>query len=164
MGQGFPEGDGRAVNIGGDHLVYLTSRVPELGVYPALKSQIEAILETVLQLDTEGLEQAMDDLGGHYELRDTFGSRSAPGALRSSVKQPTDLAYLLRAVLLHWHRAHSPEEAAEQPTTAQRLASAKQDLKRPVSQLNPSSDEEAYARSLMQEDDLRPHIRRRSTQ
>lgn len=165
MAQGFPESDGRAVNIGAEHLVVLTCRVPDLGLLAPLQSRITALLEVVSQLDDEALQAEMDLLGADYHLRDTFGSREAPGALRSSVQKPEDLAYILRAILDLWARSHDPEAAAQKPTTADRLAEARERVAKPrITQLNPSSDEEAYARSLMNEDDNRPRmpVRRRS--
>lgn len=161
VAQGFPESDGSAVNIGGEHLVVLTTRVPELGQLAPLKSHLTALLEVVHQFDDVALQATMDELGADFHLRDTFGSSEAPGALRSSVKQPSDLAYLIRAILAHWDRSHmSPEEAAQRPTTEQRLAEARARVGKPrITQLNPSSDDEAYARSLMNEDDNRPHVR-----
>lgn len=165
MAQGFPESDGRAVNIGAEHLVVLTCRVPDLGLLAPLKSRISALLEVVSQLDAEAMQVAMDELGADYHLRDTFGSREVPGALRAAVQKPEDFAYVLRAILDLWERSHDPEAAARKPSTAERLAEARERVAKPrITQLNPSSDEEAYARSLMNEDDNMPRmpVRRRS--
>lgn len=161
----IPKSDGQARNIDVTTLVRLTARVPDMAYYPGLKSRIDALLEVLSLYDAATLTATLNELGKDPHLRDTIGTESAPGALRAFIKSPTEAAYVLRAVLQHWHHCHTVDSHA--PTAEPAQSPTPQQLRGTTAAarlLRPSSDEEAYARGLIEDDDLRPRVtvRRRS--
>lgn len=148
-------GGNKAVNLGGEHLVLLTARIPDMSEYAAQRSRITTLLETVYSLDQAGLVRVMDELGAMSSLRDTFGSESMPGAVRAAVRSPADLAYLMRAVLAHWERGNSQDsERPTQATQTEGIANAQQRALNggATRVIRSSSPDEEYARSLMNDD------------
>lgn len=159
----IPKSDGQARSIDVTTLVRLTARVPDMAYYPGLKSRLEALLEVLSLYDAPTLTATLNELGKDPHLRDTIGTESAPGALRAFIKSPAEASHVLRATLQHWHHCHTTDTqapTAEPAPTPQQVRGTTAASRL----LRPTSDDEAYARGLIADDDLRPRVtvRRRS--